>query len=295
MQIKKTPQSLLILSFVYLLLCCQATKAQTKIPFEVSPQGHIMIKTTFNNVEGNFLFDTGGGMTMLTKKFADRIGALKKMDGGYTAFRATGERIDVDLYQATSLKLGSIAENNPLLTYIDVDFGPIDGLISLMTFKNQPFTIDYSNKVIVLENRATLTALKKTGHLVPLQLDISRDKTLGIAGYFTLNKKVNLQLIIDSGAGTDVFRINSKYTAQLDIDTAKAVKILKPSEFDSKFKTTIYRANIAEIASTAFPAINKKNINAAFIPGLIYDGIISLNWIGNKITFDLTKAEMIVQ
>ena len=295
MQLKNTPQRLLFFSFLYLLFFSQFIEAQTKIPFELSPQGHIMIKTTFNGVEGNFIFDTGGGMTMLTKKFADRIGALKKMDGGYTAFRATGERIDVDLYQAASLKLGNISEHQPLLTYIDVDFGPIDGLISLMTFKNQPFTIDYLNKVILLEDKPALTALKKTGHLVPLQMDISRDKTLGIAAYFTLNKKVNLQLIIDSGAGTNVFRINSKYTTQLGIDTAKAEKILKPSEFDPKFKTTIYRANLAEIASTAFSAINKKDVTAAFIPGLIYDGIISLNWIGSKITFDLAKAEMIVQ
>lgn len=270
------------------------SNAQTSIPFEVTPQGHISVKAKINGVEGNFIFDTGAGLTLITKTFSNKVGKINKQDGSYTAFRATGEKLTAELYNAETLTLGSFTERNPELTIFDANLGPYDGLISLMTFKSQPFTIDYTHKKIVFESEKSIAAIRKTGHQVPLQLEQSRDRALTIFTYFTVNDKLTLQFCIDSGSGSNIYRINSRYIQALGVDTAKAEKIVIPSEFNPQLKTIIYQANIKSIAVKASPAIRASDVKTSFIDGLIYDGILSLNWIGKQITFNLKKQEMIV-
>jgi hypothetical protein len=278
------------------LLCINAIAyAQSSIPFTITAQGHIVVKASINGVEGNFIFDTGSGLTAITKKFASKINGLTKEDGDLTLFRATGEKMAVDLYKANALSLGSIVEQNPQLTVVDFNLGEIDGLVSLMSFRNQPFTIDYNKKQIVFETGETLAAIKKQGSIVPLQMDISRDKTLDVFIYVVVNNKLTLQFSIDSGAGGNIFRINGKYVSALGVDTATAVKIYHPSEFDPKIKTVIYTANVQSLAIKGFPTINVQNFKTQFIDGLIYDGIVCLNWIGKQVTFDLPHSEMVVR
>jgi hypothetical protein len=276
------------------LFIISTSHAQSFIPFELTPQGHIMVKAKVNGLEGNFIFDTGAGLTLITKTFSDKIGKLHKQDGSYTAFRATGEKLTAELYDAQTLALGNFVEHNPVLTIFDVNLGPIDGLISLMSFKKQPFTIDYSSKKIIFETEKSMSAIRKSGHQIPLQLEESREKALTIFAYFIVNDKLTLQFSIDSGAGNNIYRLNSKYTSALGIDTAKASRIAIPSEFNPKVKTIIYQANIKSITAKSSPVIQCRDVKASFIDGLIYDGIISLNWIGEKVTFDLKKRELIV-
>ncbi|UOE51000.1 retroviral-like aspartic protease family protein [Mucilaginibacter sp. SMC90] len=253
-----------------------------------------MIKAKINGVEGNFIFDTGAGLTLITKTFSEKLGMLHKQDGSYTAFRATGEQLTAELYNADALTIGSFTASNPELTIFDANLGVYDGLVSLMTFKEHPFTIDYTRKKIIFETAKSMSAIRKTGHQIPLQLEQSRDKSLTIFTYFTVNNKLTLQFCIDSGAGSDVYRINAKYIPALGIDTSKANKIVIPSEFNPRLKSVIYQTNVKSITATACPAIQIQNIKTSFIGGLIYDGILSLNWIGKQITFDLKKQEMIV-
>lgn len=278
----------------FCLFIASTGHAQSFVPFELTPQGHLMVKAKVNGIEGNFIFDTGAGLTLITKKFSEKLGKLHKQDGSYTGFRATGEKLTTDLYDVQTVTIGNFTEPNPVVTIFDVNFGPIDGLISLMSFKNQPLTIDYTNKKIIFETGKSLSALRKSGHRVPLQLDESRDKALSIYAYFIVNNKLTLQFSIDSGAGNNVYRINSKYATALDIDTAKAGKIRIPSEFNPQLKTIIYQDTIKSIIARASSAIQCRDVKASFIEGLIYDGILSLNWIGRKITFDLRNKEMIV-
>ncbi|MCK7554149.1 aspartyl protease family protein [Chitinophaga sedimenti] len=87
--------------------------AQSNIPFELLPSGHLLVKAKADGVEGNFIFDTGGGLTVFTKVFFDKLRQVKKQDGGYTGFRATGERLDIDLYNVSSFEFGGIKKPMP--------------------------------------------------------------------------------------------------------------------------------------------------------------------------------------
>jgi hypothetical protein len=268
--------------------------AQTStLPFTLTDAGHIMVKATVNGVEGNFVFDTGAGLNMLTKKFADKIKDLEKTDEFYTGHRATGEAITADLWKAKTLNIGPLKSIGSLLTVIDIDF-PLDGLISLTLFKNTPVTIDYTNKVLRFESDKDLKALAKKGKLIPIQISNEHDKTLGIYTYVKLNNKLTLQVALDSGAGFNVYRFNSRYMVALGIDPATTQTVyrksdFKPTEGNNYYGTTAQQ--LSDINNTA----TVKDFKITFIEGLIEQGITCVNWLGNKITIDIKNERLIVE
>jgi hypothetical protein len=177
---------------------------------------------------------------------------------------------------------------------MDVNLGPIDGLVSLMSFRDQPVTIDYEHKKLTFETKKSVAALKATAKTISLQLEYSRDKAMDIFAYFLVNKKLKLQFLLDSGAGSNIFRLNAAYLPQLGVDTGKATVSYKESEFNPAVKTKILKTSLPSISPVDAPAIENTHMNASFIEGLIYDGTMSINWIGKKITIDLKSAEMLV-
>lgn len=266
--------------------------AQTKIPFTLTDGGHTLVKAKVNGVEGTFIFDTGAGLNMVTKKFADKVGSLQKTDEFYTGHRATGEAIEADLYLTKTIEMGTFSINGQLTSVIDIDF-PIDGLISLLPFKDKVITIDYKNKELVIETPKSLEKLAKTGKTVPIQVSDEHGKTLGIYTYVTLGK-LNLQVSLDSGAGFNVFRFNSRYMATLGINPETTQKQYRKSDFKPDSGNNYYTTTLSAMSSQTQPSIKKENFKATFIDGLIYQGIMCINWLGDTITIDMAKERMIV-
>ena len=288
-------EKILILWFCFLT---SGVRAQSIVPLTILEEGHLVVKVSINDVPGNFIVDTGGGITVLSKNFASKLTPLKKQDGNFTGFRATGEKMTLDLYTVDQLSMGSFIEKSSTVAIVDFNGGPIDGIISLPVFAHQPFTFDLEKKELQLESKQSLAKRKKEGQTVPLQLELNRDKALDVFAYFVINGKMVLQFCLDSGAGNDVFRINPRYMASLGIDSTDnslVRKTLHPSETNPKIKTTIYHAKISTLSVNNFPSVKKENFNASFVDGLIYDGVVSINWLGKQITFDLEKSEMIVR
>ena len=270
----------------------KASKTIT-IPFELLGSGHILIKAKVNNIEGSFIFDTGAGLNLLTKKFADKVTNLKKTDGFYTGHRATGEAIDCDLWDSETLEIGTFTSKNQKFTTIDMDF-PVDGLISLLPFRESPITIDYKNKVLVLETDKSLKELAKTGTSFPIQISDDAEKTLGISTYVKVNDKLTLQMNLDSGAGFNVFRFSSRYMDKLGVDATKVDKKYRASDFKPTEGNNYYFTNLDKISVASNDKIKVADFKATFIEGLIYEAIGSINWLGDKITIDIQKKNMII-
>jgi predicted aspartyl protease len=69
----------------------RSSKDPTAVPFILTNEGHILVTGTINDVAGKFIFDTGVGMTLLSKKYANKINGLQKQDAGFTGLRETGQ------------------------------------------------------------------------------------------------------------------------------------------------------------------------------------------------------------
>lgn len=292
----------LLIFFTLLLVLSTHGFSQTtnknEIPFELLPSGHILVKAKVEGIQGNFIFDTGAGITMFTKSFFSKLKDTLREDGGYTGFRATGERLDIALYWVKNVEFGAIKKAKEEVSYIDANLGGIDGILSLKLMESQPFTIDYNKKVIRMESAQTLTSIQKTAKSIPVQLEQSREKALTIFSYFKVNDTLTLQFSLDSGAGKDVYRINSKHLQRLGVDVSDTLhvkKIAKRSEINTDFVSNIYITKLPKLATANNPSINTTNFPAQFVDGLIYDGIIWINWLGSRITFDLDRKRLLVE
>jgi len=265
--------------------------APVKIPFTVSAAGHIMIKATLNGTEGNFIFDTGAGLNLVTKKFATKAG-LTPTEGFYTGHRATGEALEIDLWKIKSLQLGAFKDANQETAVLDIEF-PLDGLISLMPFKNNAITIDYTTKNLIIETDVSLKKLVKKDNEIPIQISEDGERTLSIATRVKLNNKLTLQIGLDSGAGDNVFRFNSRYMQRLGYDKAKMEGKFIKSDFKPESGNNYYFGTVKELATINNTA-SVKDINVTFIEGLIYEGIVCTKWLGEKITIDIKGRRILV-
>ncbi len=287
-----------LLIILFSLFLYTSASSQGAIPFQLLESGHILVKAKIDGVEGNFIFDTGAGLTVFTKQFFAKLPHTAPVDGGFTAFRATGERLDVDLYTVRDFQFGDIKKPLSEVSYLDIDLGGADGIISLKLMEQQPFTIDFDKKEIRLESAQQLSARKKTGKIIPLQLEQSHGKALDMFAYFRVNDTLTLQFSLDSGAGKDVYRLNSKYMQRLGIDandTTAVKRFQRKSEINqSSFVTNIYTTPVKKIAAAAAPGVSVANFKAQFIDGLIYDGIMWISWLGPKITIDIPGSQLIL-
>lgn len=271
---------------------------KNEIPFELLPSGHILVKAKVDQLQGSFIFDTGAGLTVFTKKFFDQLKHTKKEDGGYTAFRATGERINIDLYHVPDFEMGNFKKTEEEISYVDADFGGVDGIISLKFLEAKPFTIDFEKKVLRIESPASLATIKKIAKKLPIQLEQSRGKSLTIFSYFKVNDKLNLQISLDAGAGKDVYRLSPKYLKALNVDvtdSTKVKKVQRKSEIDEKFVSNIYITRLNSIAAQNEASITTRDFPVQFVDGLIYDGIMWINWLGKRITFDLQDEMLLIE
>ncbi len=264
----------------------------SQVPIQVLESGHITVKAKVDGVEGNFILDTGGGLTVFTKSFFEKIPHKVAVDGGFTAFRATGERLDVDLYKVYNFQLDALHKSEDEVSFLDINLGGLDGILSLKLFEQQPFTIDLVKKELVLETERSLSNARMAGERIPLQLHNAHGKALDIFAYFRVNDSLTLQLCLDSGAGKDVYRFNSKYLQRLGLKALDST--VRKSEINTAFASKTYRAEVAKLAVANAPSVRVTNFRAQFVDGLIYDGIVWINWLGSRITVDIPGKELVV-
>ena len=120
------------------------------------------VEATVAGRTGTFLFDTGGGVSVLSVEFAQQIGCAPW--GNLSGFRLSGERLDLKRCDKVVFDLGNgvrltaeAAGVFDLKTLLPPQ-APVDGILSLDVFIDQPFTLDLAAGRIIVETPATLAA-----------------------------------------------------------------------------------------------------------------------------------------
>ena len=120
------------------------------------------VEATVAGQPGTFLFDTGGGVSVVTVEFAERIGCTPW--GNVSGFRLSGERLDGPRCDDVVFDLGDgVSLTSPAAGVFDLKAmlppeGPVDGILSLDAFADQPFTLDLAARRIILETPDSLAA-----------------------------------------------------------------------------------------------------------------------------------------
>lgn len=260
----------------------------------MTPYGHIIISAEVNGIEGNFIFDTGAGINLLTKEFADKIKDLEKTHHFTTGHRATGEALQLDIWNSKTLEISDFRIKNEIFAVYDFEF-PFAGLISLSPFIDKPITIDFENKILTIEsNKSLKKRIAKEDFEIPIRITNGNGFDIGITTKVQLNNKLTLNVKLDSGAGFNVYKFSSRYLSNLGIDSTKIESEYKKSYFKPKQGNMFYYTNIEKM-SDKDKNVSIMDFKAKFVDGLIWEGIMGINWIGNVITIDIPNKRLIVQ
>ena len=160
-----------------LLAALPAGPSQDRSPQTISLelfQGkQFTVQASVGGRERTFLFDTGEGVTMITPALARDLGC--EPWGNVTAFRMTGERLDLPRCDDVAFKMGNHAYTAPTtivydLGKLDADTAKLDGSIGLDLFAGRIITISFASRQIVIETPGSLAARMKSGLEVPVRL-----------------------------------------------------------------------------------------------------------------------------
>lgn len=272
--------------FQILIVCMAIPSFAQKIPFQILPSGHIIVKANIDGKDGNFILDTGGGVNLFFDSFAKDL-AQQPTYNFLTAYRATGERIDVSLFKSKAVVFADKKFAEVPYATFDMELNGIDGLIALQMFAETDFIIDYDRKEIILTD---LSKMENTRSF-DIQLTTIADKTTDISTYILLNNKYKIQVLLDSGAGSDSFWISDRFINTLGIDKSELEVCEKPSEFDASKTTTFYSGTIHSISNEY---VSLEDPKVVFVEGLIYEGKTSINWFGNKIGISLKDKKFYI-
>jgi len=268
-----------------------ASKKPLEIPFTISPEGLVMIPATLGGtISAHVIFDTGAGMDVLAPSVIEKLHGTPA--GKFTAFRMWGDRLDIPLFIVPELSVGPVVRSNALVGAWDMlDQLHIEGIVSVNDFRQQPFTLDFVNKVLVFETSKSLAQRSRTGKTSPLKFDELRAITLDLFSDFLIGNQPG-QCEIDTGSPNAT--ITTRLMAPLAIDKdGKDVK--KREQKDAAGVTTIrYKTTLPKIALAAAPQIAIADPPTTFAD-IIYDCVVGLDfWLGKALTIDISGRQLIV-
>ena len=160
--------------------------------------------------QGRFLLDTGGGVTVLDKAFAKRIGCAPW--GQISGFRLTGERLDMPRCENLRIALADGRTLAPitagvfdLAAVLAKGDEPVDGALALDALDGQVFTLDLRAGTLTFETQQSLAARVADAVEVPIRVSRYGSSARGVGVYArSKTDKGDLWLELDSGGDAPV-------------------------------------------------------------------------------------------
>ncbi len=293
-----TKRKVLLSAFSWLLfasVCFGSTDSprQTRFPFRISEGGLILIQVTANGVKGEFILDTGAGIHVLSKGFLHKLSS--QAAGHYTGFRNTGERIDFDLFQISSLSIGQFRQENPVVAAWDLlDKVKIDGVLSAKFFEHHVVTLDFKKHELVFENRQTLNRRLRQGRVIPLKVLEDRDKTLGLFVDLTVGDSLKCECELDTGFD-GLLILDARFMKTLNLDENSASVKRMESKGLTGLTEIRYQGRVSSVALLGAPEVKIEKPEITFKVGLIYDGVVGTGfWLNREVTLDIPGRRLIV-
>lgn len=199
-----------------------AHAAEPEAVFKLEPyRKTVALRATVAGHEGLFAFDTAGGQSLVTPKFAARAGL--KTWGVTTGYMMHGDRLDTPKIDNLDFVIGGkkftarASGTFDLMSLYPKDAEPVDGLIALDVFDHKAITIDFRSRTLTVESPASLRERVAGATEVPVMIGReSQGRSLSASlGVPTANGLVWLE--IDSGNGGTIL-VNRMYAALFGLD-----------------------------------------------------------------------------
>ena len=221
-----------------------------------------------------FLFDTGGGATVITPAVAKSVGC--EPYGLLTGFRWTGERIDLKSCGPLALKLDSVAVEDEITVFDvmsllgDPNAPVVGGIVSLSTLRGHAITLDLAHDRLVIETESSLAERVKT--MSPMLVRSGRE-----AGGATLDLFVAVKA--------------RKGLIWLELDSGNVGPVVLAPQARERLGATMEAENPSQVRLD-FVGLGPVELTARQADG-IYDGLLNADVLWKMVlTIDLRAERM---
>ena len=265
-----------------------------RVPFERI--AHLVtVPASAGDVETRFVLDTGIGLTLLAEPLCERAGCTPTGET-FTGPRMSGQEVSLPLGRVPSLAFGGLAQRDALVGILDLSGFPaeladIGGFLSLASFAEQPFTVDYPDGCVVLETPETLAGRCETGtavDVVPHPYGPALDVFLSLAipGGAVISVEVDM--------GSDTLILDQRFAAELgvDLEAAEVRRVDGTDETGGAF-TRWFATLPGSIHPAGAPELVQERPEAMF-QRIVHDGLIGDAFLRRQaVTYDLPGRRMI--
>lgn len=201
----------------------QAQRPDQPVVLQLKPYADTPLKTVDVKVGTHtlpFLFDTGGGMTVVTPAVTDALGCTPY--GQATGFRADGEKVTWKRCGPVTLGIGAYKARGEVGVFDlmgmiksqverarkaghDVPMPPtLGGLVGLSSFKDQTITLDYAHDRVTIETPNSARARTRSMH--PVHVRVVTEANGSVAVFLQARAQTGtLWLELDSGNNGPTF------------------------------------------------------------------------------------------
>jgi hypothetical protein len=244
----------------------------------------------------HLILDTGGGVTVLSKRLCDRIGCVP--DGTFTGKRMSGQAITVSMVRVPSIVMAGHRVENARVGVLDMasllhpELG-VEGFAGLDLFRDRPFTLEYGHTRLVLEDDASLAARKKAGSVSKVRVENDGPSTVVYLPLELSPGAPALEMEVDSGSRDLI--LDERFMMTLGIDPAGngVRKVEGHDETDQPF----VRHFTALPRSLHVPGLAGVGVEAGktvMFQRIVHDGLVGHDFLSaHTTTFDVPHGEMI--
>ena len=255
----------------------------------------LFIKGSIGNIATDFMFDTGGGISVISNNLYQLLKASLLYKCPITGFQHDGERLDGSVYTAPVITIGNFTLHHvPLLVWPELDNYGLNAIISLQPFATQPVSLDFVNKQFIIENEKTLHQIAVNADIIAIKIDYYRDLMLDVFVPLRLNNTVTIDAELDTGTPASNLLIHPQYLPSLIADTTGIEKQIYQQKPNGEI---VYdKLHIIPVVAYAGSAqLSERNKKASFREGLIYNGLIGAGmFMKHKLTIDIVHHRMFV-
>jgi len=266
---------------------------------EIAMNRFLIVEAAVNDsIKTYFILDTGAGLEIVSNQFFNKVKDTAIPAGIMTGFTSIAGRFDLKLYRIPSLQIGNYRKENVIIApYSDLDAlqGGIAGLVSLKFFENQPFTMDFAAKNLILETSESLRAMSPNAEIIPLKEKNEIGIALSVFLPLVLNNRINILAEFDTGTGLDIM-ISPFYFDALEIDTTSVSYSRESFRNPNGTFQSMRIAPISSIQLQQSSLIRGHNLKTYFLEDFIYEGLIGWQLFrDNKVTVDYPNRRILVR
>lgn len=296
----------------------QAQEAPSSVPVRSGKKRALLLPVRIaDSIEAEFLLDTGLGFNLVSPQLAKKLEL--ESTPNHKVRPVTGGELDLSFARLSSLTVGNQRESDVEVvigepkSFVGTDGETkVDGILSLAFFRNHPFTIDFANQKIVLEDSDSLAKRKAAGTKVEGRLSdenvvLSVPLTLterapdppkpgGIAGIlstFSGGAPDPPQAWVQVNTGCENLMLDSKLMFTLKVDATGAnITETEPTD-PNGLRYRSWASRLGKIELLDNPTLKQEKAPVVFRK-LLAEGVLGQDFLRQyTVTFDLPSSELI--